>query len=407
MAVNETDRHLADLRAILDAAPASAALVQGRLTSMAHSYLASSREGRGRISPDELAKLIHSELTGRFIHQGRDPDEMQVTRMLAAALRRAVVDIEDRTHFIPCRLFDGGGATGLAVGPVMFRRTGSFREAHADPIATDPEFNALFERGFAPWEWTAEVTVRGCDRVISRERALRAIDSALDMLRLFAGADASQTMGRAGAPGLPDAMPAGLWTDSSGRMHPVRASETAFAADVDWLKRAHNEAGRDWLDRAGRCIEPLADPALNWPLADRFREAASWFGEGVTETYRAARILAFVTAIERAVVPGDHADVWRAVTRRAAILAHDADGGSLEGWLDRAGKIYEIRSQIVHGAVSPFAPEAGGLEPAAAGLAGAALRGALAFYETLGLTRSNYSADRLEKEFRTLEGAIQ
>jgi len=178
-----------------------------------------------------------------------------------------------------------------------------------------------------------------------------------------------------------------------------------LAADTDWLKHAHGEVGRDWLDRSGRCLEPLVDPALNWPLADRFREAASWFGEGVSETYRAARVLAFVTAIERAVVPGDHADVWRAVTRRAAILAHDAEGGSREEWLERAGAVYEMRSQIVHGAVSPFAPEAGALEPVTSTIARAALHGALAFYETLGLTRPKYSGDRLEKDFRALEGS--
>ena len=401
--MNETEQHLADISAVLSAAHADAAFPQDNLSAMAHRYLASSREAGGRVAPDALAELIRSELTGRFVRQGRVPDEAQAMRMLAAALRRAQVDIEDRTHFIPCRLFDGGGPTGLAIGPVTFQHIGAFRRTHAAAIATDPEFTALIERDFVPWNWTAEVTVRGCDRIISRERALKAADGALDMLRLFAGAEASRTLGRAGAPGLPAVMPAGLWADSSGRLHPARAEEAVPTIETGWLIRAHGGDGRDWLDRAGRCLEPLADPALNWPLADRLREAASWFGEGVTETYRAARILAFVTAIERAVVPGDHADVWRAVTRRAAILAQDAEGGSVEEWLDRAKKVYEIRSQIIHGGVSPFAPQAGALEPAAAELARAALHGALAFYERLGLTHADYSAEQLEKDFRKLE----
>ena len=401
--MSETEQHLVDIRAVLDAARAGGAVPQDRLSAMAHRYLASSPEGRGRISPEALAALIASELTGRFIHQGREADEMQASRMLAAALRRARVDIEDRTHFVPCRLFDRDGPTGLAVGPVMFRRTESFGEAHACSIAADPEFTTLFERDFVSWDWMAEVTVRGCDRAISGERALKAVDGALDMLRLFAGADASRNLGRAGAPGLPAVMSAGLWADSTGRLHHAHAERIASAADADWLKRAHEEAGRDWLDRAGRCLEPLVDPALNWPLADRFREAASWFGEGVTESYRAARVLAFVTAVERAVVPGDHAEVWRAVTRRAAILAHDSEGGALEEWLDRAEKTYEIRSQITHGELSPFAPEIGAMAPSGASLARAVLKGALTFYETLGLTQPDYSANRLEHDFQALE----
>jgi len=318
-------------------------------------------------------------------------------------LRRAQVDVEDRTHFVPCRLFDGGGPGGLAVGPVVLHRTTGFRETHAGAIAADPEFAALVERDFAPWDWTAEVTVRGCDRIVSRERALKAVDGALDMLRLFAGAERARCLGRAGAPGLPSIAPAGLWADARGRLHPLRAEATAPAGDSAILQRLHEEDGRDWLVRAGETLRPVADPSLAWPLAARFREAASWFGEGVTEASHAARILDFVTAIERAVVTGDHAEVWRAVTRRAAALAAAAEGGDLADWYRRAGEIYEIRSQIVHGAMSPFAPEAGAMAPQAAALARAVLQGALGFFETLGLTRARFSADRLEGEFGKLE----
>ena len=403
--MTETDRHLEDLRAILETMRAGREADAGRLSAMAHRYLDSSREGRGRIEINLFADLIRSELVGRFVHQAREPDETQLARMLSAALRRAQIDIEDRTFYVPCRLFEGKEQASVVVGPVTFRRTETFRAAHADAIAADPELEALFRHEFLPWDWTAEVTVRGCDRIISRERAFKAVDSALDMLRLFAGADQSGRLGRAGSPGLLSSTTAGLWTDPGGRLHLVRPDSLNPPSEESWLTRIHETSSRNWLDRAGRCLQPVVDPALHWPLADRFRQAASWFGEGATESYRAARILAFVTSIERAVVPGDHAEVWRAVTRRAAVLALETEGGHLEGWIDRATKIYEIRSQIVHGGVSPFAPQAGALETAAAGLARATLHGVLAFYESLGLTRAKYSADRLEKDFRTLEAA--
>jgi len=401
--MTKAERHIADLRAILDAARVSGTLPEGRLAALAHRYLASAPEGRGRIDPGTLAAMIRSELTGRFLHQGRDLDEKQASRMLAAALRRAQVDVEDRTHFVPCRLFDGGGPAGLSVGPVVFHRTTGFRETHAGAIAADPEFAALVERDFAPWDWTAEITVRGCDRIVSRERALKIVDGALDMLRLYAGADRARCLGRAGAPGLPSVAPAGLWADAQGRLHPLRAEATVTPDGASILQRLHAGDGRDWLNRAGETLRPVADPALAWPLAARFREAASWFGEGVTEASHAAQILDFVTAIERAVVTGDHAEVWRAVTRRAAILAAAAEGGDPADWYRRAGDIYEVRSQIVHGAMSPFAPEAGAMAPQAAVLARAVLHGALGFFETLGLTCARFSADRLEGKFRDMD----
>jgi hypothetical protein len=403
--MTESDRHLADVRALVDAARAGAEPPVARLDALAHRYLASSREGRGRIDPDAVAEAILSELTGRFVHQGRAPDRTQTARMLGAALRRARTDIEDRTHFIPSRLFDGGDVTALAVGPVVFHRTARFREARAEAIAAAPEFAALVERDFAPWGWTAEITVRGCDRTVSRQRALAAVDGALDMLRLYAGARRARCLGRAGAPGLPAVVPAGLWADSKGRLRPLRAEAAPPVDGADMLRRFHTGDGRDWLDRSGKTLRPLADPSLAWPLAARFREAASWFGEGTTEASPAARILDFVTAIERAVVTGDHAEVWRAVTRRAAFLAAAAEGGNPADWLRQAGDVYEIRSQIVHGALSPFAPEAAAMARPAAELARAAVRGALGFFETLGLTRARFSAGRLDREFQRLEAA--
>jgi hypothetical protein len=378
--MTESDRHLADVRALVDAARAGAEPPVARLDALAHRYLASSREGRGRIDPDAVAEAILSELTGRFVHQGRAPDRTQTARMLGAALRRARADMEDRTHFIP-------------------------REARAEAIAADPEFAALVERDFAPWGWTAEITVRGCDRTVSRQRALAAVDGALDMLRLYAGARRARCLGRAGAPGLPAVVPAGLWADSKGRLRPLRAEAAPPVDGADMLRRFHTGDGRDWLDRSGKTLRPLADPSLAWPLAARFREAASWFGEGTTEASPAARILDFVTAIERAVVTGDHAEVWRAVTRRAAFLAAAAEGGNPADWLRQAGDVYEIRSQIVHGALSPFAPEAAAMARPAAELARAAVRGALGFFETLGLTRARFSAGRLDREFQRLEAA--
>ncbi len=400
--MTETDRHLADIRVLVAAARERAPLPADRLAALAHRYLASSREGRGRIDPGVYAETIRGELTGRFVRQGREPDRTQATRMLAAALRRAAADIADRTHFIPCRLFGDAGPVGLAVGPVVFRPAAGFRDAHGDAIAADPHCAAVVEHEFAPWGWAAEVTVRGCDTTVSRERALLAVDGALDMLRLHAGAARAGALGRAGAPGLPVAA-SGIWADSTGRLHAAAVAAAPCADAGVLLQEFHAGDGRDWIDRAGETLRPLADPSLSWPLAARFREAASWYGRGVAESYVAARIADFVTAIERAVVAGEHADLWRTVTRRAAILAAAAEGGDIAAWRRRAKAIYEMRSQLVHGVLSPFAPEAAEAAPTAAALARAALRGTLSFFETLGLRRARFSADRLDAEFGKLE----
>ena len=408
--MTETAQNLADLTAILAAARAGATLPADRVAALALRYLASAPEGRGRIDPDAYRAELLSEFGGRFLHQGRDLDETQAGRMLAAALRRAAVDIEDRTHFIPCRPWPDGSMASLAVGPVNFRRTEAFRRSQTEALTADPEFVATVERDFAPWPFVAEVTVRGCDRVISRQRALEAVDRALDLLRLFAGADSARALGRAGAPGPPILRPAGLWADSKGRLHPVRAEAVGAGDPAEIAGRLRDRAGRAWLDGAGRSLQPLVDPALNWPLAARFREAVSWYGAALAETSAAARIVDFVAAIERAVVAADHADIWRLVTQRASLLAAGAAredqagaaGDDAAEWLARARAVYDCRSRIVHGGLSPFAPEATSMAPDAERLARAVLRGVLPVYARIGLARAAVSADRLERAFDRL-----
>lgn len=401
--MTEADRNLDDIRALVAARRAGTAWPEERLDALARRYLASSPEGRGRIDPAAFAEMVRREIAVRFVERDREPDPTQTGRMLAAALRRAGRDVEDRTHFIPCRLFDGDGPAGLAVGPVAFQRTPAFQAARADAIAADPELAALIERDFASWSWIAEITVRGCDRSVSRERALSAVDGALDILRLYAGADRAGMLGRAGAPALPAVPVPALWTDPQGRFHTAHEGPAAPADGPSLLRLLHESEGRDWLGRCGETLRPLGDPSLDWPLAARFREAASWYGQGVAESAHAARILAFVTAVERVIVAADHADLWRTVARRAAILADAAEGGGIAEWQARAASVYEIRSRVVHGALSPFAPQIAAMDPAAAALARAVLCGALAFFESLGLAGAGLSAGRLEAEYRALE----
>jgi len=94
---------------------------------------------------------------------------------------------------------------------------------------------------------------------------------------------------------------------------------------------------------------------LRRPLANRFLDAARWFGEGVRDKKSHSKIVKFITSIERLVVAGKSEDISETVATRVADLTIESD--HLADWVEKkklVKRAYALRSDLVHGSVSPF-----------------------------------------------------
>lgn len=94
------------------------------------------------------------------------------------------------------------------------------------------------------------------------------------------------------------------------------------------------------------------------PLARRFIDAVTWYGEAVRDKFAASRLVKYVIAMERLLITaktdrgGDDkiAEVFRtrgaALTSKEGRAAHQAEIG-------RYKKVYDLRCDLVHGSRSP------------------------------------------------------
>jgi hypothetical protein len=141
------------------------------------------------------------------------------------------------------------------------------------------------------------------------------------------------------------------------------------------------------------------------PLVARFRDALTWYGDAVSDSGSAARVTKFVTAIERTVGTEDHdgygSKVTDVVTKRAAILYSDS-GKSLAECEAEMDELYECRSNLVHGTISPLDQSVSDEAHRADEISRLIILSALDFFTALGIDRSDMTAKVLRREYEAL-----
>lgn len=329
------------------------ALRQARLASVA--------------SPDRMYKALKSMIVERFITERCEVALPAVEKAVAAAVRIVREELASSRHLIPCQLMFVADPDQFSIGPVTFHNRIAFR-AIADELV-DQHRKVASTKGrkstaedvltyFANFTWVADVTIKGCDQEIGEQRAAQAVNAALDFLHLLFGHYHSRKM-VVGGPGLE--------VDRRGTLE-VRNGETRISYLVDstsavgfdkgWSEMLDRFGSRQLVDSAGRAIEAIADPAVKRPLAIRFINAASWHGQAVREASPAAAIIKSVTALENLVSTEKSDETTRIVSERSAAMSFDPAGDErLEALTKKMRDIYDLRSRLVHGRLSPFDPE--------------------------------------------------
>ena len=121
-----------------------------------------------------------------------------------------------------------------------------------------------------------------------------------------------------------------------------------------WSSDFPNSGAEKSLAKFGVALEAAVNPNLDRPLSRRVLDAVYWFGEGARETTDAARVVKYVTALERLLMTQEHGDIAKIVSDRAAAFCLIGDTTrTLQQWRVDALKTYNLRSRLVHGDMSP------------------------------------------------------
>lgn len=338
-----------------------------RLSKLASAAIEHS-DAPGSLSPDRVKKALGRIILEHFFRDEHPVDIQQVTDVFAAAVEEAKRERSDRTHYVPCRLAPTTEPDQFNIGPVIFRPKQTFQsmiepklvalEQHWDESCLKPSRNrTLVTNYYGAFDWIAEVRVKNCSEDISEERGRRAVKAAIDILRVVLGAEHTKQMMAGGYAQSHDRR-AHLYLTEDGTPGLSFGWRSTSPVTLDNLKEILPDKNIAFLlESGGKAIEPIVDTSLDWPVSNRLVEAASWYGEAVREEFDAARIVKAMTALEHLLITDRKNMKTATVSERGAALAsYPHDKSEFINWKKRLRAAYELRSDIIHGSLSPFDP---------------------------------------------------
>jgi hypothetical protein len=384
---------------------------ESRLRDITHEILALNKLS-ARVSYQTMRKLLGEVIVQRFLVEKRELDGKQVDRLVSWLGKEALRKSSIQTHLIPCHLMFVEEPDELAVGPVVFRSRKGFRKRIVASVRTyvvGPDRKwarkllsdvLSYYRGF---KWVAEVTVVPADGEKSLHLAHEAVSAALNSIHVTFGAEVTNKMA-IGGPRL-DRDRRGHLAIGPGEKLEVRLTlggpgQVNFGQG--WSSDFQKSQQARYLNVLGVAVESAVDPDLNRPLSRRVLDAIHWFGEGVRETTDAARVVKYVTALERLLMTREHDDIAKIVSNRTAAFCLVGDSTvTLEKWRSDARRVYDLRSRLVHGDLSPTAGQVRDGVYLSAKLARFAILSVIDHLEQ-GLREDRVATRRLAKWFDTI-----
>ena len=379
----------------------------------------SSSKFAGRLESDEVYRSLKKEIVRRFFVERRSLNESEADKAVNAAVKTATKTIVTLTHLLPCHLAGISGPSEFSIGSVRFRKRGDAlleKERSLADYADDPQDDAVKDsseghreikekllidarKHYESFDWVAEVRIEATDANTSRKRASMVAQGAINCLHLLLGREYSHHM-RCGGPDFA--------VDRRGRLEFDDKGKAEVWTSTDWLSHFITETWWDKLNQErGRDIIQLLGVALTAgnavpkpsPLALRFLDALAWYGEAVRDEFIASRVVKYVTAIERILTTKKAKDLTQAIATRGSALTFAPSEENLQDLADRFRSIYGLRSDLVHGSLSPLSSALWNGDRESEELARATLFRALQFFGKEGLEVSNYSATKLDQAY--------
>ena len=117
------------------------------------------------------------------------------------------------------------------------------------------------------------------------------------------------------------------------------------------------EAAEFWR-HLGSAIESLTTGDKPDELNQRLLDALHWFGQALLEQNAAAKIVKYTAALERLTMTRklEAGEIEKCIVERVTMLNQDRPDKTGEQIRKEMGKIYQHRSDLMHGSLSPYAP---------------------------------------------------
>lgn len=415
-----------------------------RFEDIAVRYLKSNPSVKKRSNIHELIEQLRISFSQYFLSGKWQLDQSHVDRWISSASKSIMHKFEALTHYIPCVLFEPV-VPKFHIGPVTFSHINEFLKDNqsdidmlpitlqnrrrakiekkikdgypADKLVTDTQLSEQSKRivemmlnAFRCYNWVAVVAIPKCESDISHERAVFATRGALNIIKLLLGSQYTNHL-RIVEDSKRRQVGARLKRKDDGALDlsieiPIGPEDRTLNG---WADILFKNTGK-FLPVAGNALRLCTDFDTPPHLCTRFIDALHWYGDAISERSPAAKILKFVTAIERICSTGKEHDangvergITNIVTVRASIFYAQAGQKMFEEAKKEINSIYKCRSELVHGSVSPFSESVYSLVAKTNEVAQLVLLAGLDFFYAQGLEDKNIGELELKNFYLALE----
>jgi hypothetical protein len=239
---------------------------------------------------------------------------------------------------------------------------------------------------------------------LSRERAERTIEAALDVLKLYFARLHGEGLRQGHSLG-PPAKTANLTAEMDGKFNFSYGWSTQdVPTGKDWMN-VLNSPHDSYLRAAASALYSCVVPQNSSHLVERFLDAMAWYGQAVSEPLTSVRIVKYVAALERLTITKKLEDKLTAtVIRRTALLSCDRTAEDYQKAEKDAERVYDCRSGLMHGSLSPFGRELHFVAPIAERITRIALFNCLRIFTDLASAIEGATGKHLEAEYVKMEG---
>lgn len=373
----------------------------------------------GRMDSKLVFDAMKGIVTSRFLKEQREINQRECDKAFSTAIKIAKKSLADTVFWIPVHLGRVQNPSMFEIGPIKFEPMEDFLRGidgelqnYIDKDDNRAEVRRNLRRTtesyYREFGWSARVEIIGCSPSIAKKSARRRVQHAIDCLHLLLGARHSDHM-RMGGPNF--------FVDRRGQISRDGNGEVSISSSVDWKT---NQLPDDWWEMVradgfdqmvvlfGLAIEHGTDVANPAPLSQRILDALMWFGEAVRDEFQAARIVKYVTSIERLLVTEEKdEELVEKLSRRGASVLCTLEGYDFDESFQRLKKVYNLRSELVHGSRSPVDPRMAEGEREAEILARHVLFGFIGFTGDQGLRETDLPKKQLSENFRKLEKLVK
>lgn len=364
-------------------------------------------ELKDKVEIDKVVTAVKNSYALQFVINDNQIDSTTVKSMLDLATTEIKMAFKKYTHYIPCILFTHPSPDDFYLGPVRFMRTSAFLSSTLpEKWLVQASDTSLEQRSLSYYKehpWIASVEVESCDFDASFQIAVYACTTAINAIRVCFGSEVTK-MVRLSTEPSDELMSAKIWVSSDGELECSHSSTfKSPSGPPNWYEFLNEQDGGRIKVFFGEIIHQACDLVEYSELSGRMIDSVNWFGDACLEKSTAASIVKYVTAIERLYMASADFGVKTRFVNRVSRILSDFELSTSDNEKKDALRVYNLRSTVVHGGISPRSGESTLLKEEAENLARGCILCAEQLYRIIFKVFDPKSPAELENAMKTYE----